>query len=146
MNSRSSYSQKLLDPRWQKKRLEVMQAHNFACEICCDNQSTLHIHHKQYLKGNEPWDYLVNQLACLCESCHENYHNEIDILMAACSILPLHGLKQRDNVAYFIAGLMDRNLLDHATEDQKKLCLIGQKLSRIGLNNFLRLLMDDKNG
>jgi hypothetical protein len=137
MNYRSAYSQKLLDPRWQKKRLEVMQAHNFSCEICGDKESTLHIHHKQYLKGYEPWDYHEQQLSCLCESCHEENHSDFDLLLAAGSILPLSGMKQRDNIAFFIAGLMNRDVLQNATEQQKKFFLIGLDIQRYGLDHFV---------
>lgn len=146
MNYRSSYSQKLLDPRWQKKRLEVMQANDFSCEICGDKESTLHVHHKQYLKEKQPWDYLPNQLACLCEDCHNEIHDYPDILMMACSILPLKGFKQRDNIAYFIGGLLDKDLMNCADDDQKKLCLIGKKLSELGIEQFFNIVMDGKNG
>lgn len=48
-STKSSYSEKLKDPRWQKKRLEVMESNEFCCEMCGDNESTLHVHHKEYL-------------------------------------------------------------------------------------------------
>ena len=84
MSYKSAYAQKLRDPRWQKKRLEVMQENEFSCEICGDDSSTLNVHHKQYLKGFEPWEYHARQLACLCESCHEETHKMHDILNHVC--------------------------------------------------------------
>lgn len=66
-----SYSDKLKDPRWQKKRLEILSRDNFTCQSCYDNESTLHVHHKAYFKGKEPWDISNEYLITLCESCHE---------------------------------------------------------------------------
>jgi hypothetical protein len=63
--------ERLKDPRWQKKRLEVMQRAGFACEWCESKDMTLHVHHTYYEKYREPWDYPDWALMCLCESCHE---------------------------------------------------------------------------
>jgi hypothetical protein len=64
------YSEKLRDPRWQKKRLEIMQRDCFACRNCRDKESTLNVHHQWYKRGAEPWDYDADSLVTLCESCH----------------------------------------------------------------------------
>jgi len=66
----TAYSKKLKDPRWQKKRLEIMQRDRFSCQSCGDTESMLAIHHRWYDKGREPWDYPDNALVTLCESCH----------------------------------------------------------------------------
>lgn len=68
----ATYFEKLRDPRWQKKRLEIMQRAGFACESCGDNESTLNVHHGYYERGLEPWEYKSNTLWCLCEGCHLN--------------------------------------------------------------------------
>jgi hypothetical protein len=65
------YSDKLKDPRWQKKRLEIMQRDEFRCQSCYDDKTTLHIHHRRYILGRAPWDYPDALLVTLCESCHE---------------------------------------------------------------------------
>ena len=67
-----SYSEKLRDPRWQRKRLEVMERAGFACESCGDNQSTLSVHHGYYESKREPWEYDSDTLWCLCEPCHKS--------------------------------------------------------------------------
>lgn len=67
---KSSYSDKLRDPRWQKKRLCVMQRDGFACRDCGDAKSTLQVHHCHYEKG-EPWQTDERFLLTLCEDCHE---------------------------------------------------------------------------
>ena len=65
-----SYSDKLKDPRWQKKRLEVLTRESFTCEMCVSTTKTLHVHHGYYTKGMEPWDYPAESLHCVCEDCH----------------------------------------------------------------------------
>lgn len=65
------YSQKLKDPRWQKRRLETLKKAGFACEHCGSKTETLHVHHGYYEKGKEPWEYLPATLRSLCKECHE---------------------------------------------------------------------------
>jgi len=77
-----TYSDKLRDPRWQKKRLEILQQRNWTCEDCGDTKSTLHVHHCYYARAFEPWEYSDNALKCLCWSCHEQREDlEADIRM-----------------------------------------------------------------
>lgn len=63
--------EKLKDPRWQKKRLEILTRDSFTCQRCLSTENTLHIHHRHYLKSREPWDYPSELLATLCYSCHQ---------------------------------------------------------------------------
>jgi len=69
------YSDKLKDPRWQRRRLEVLSRDDFQCQCCGDKEATLHVHHKQY-HGN-PWDAHMDSLETLCEVCHE-YRAELN--------------------------------------------------------------------
>lgn len=72
MTIQTTYQKKLLDPRWQKKRLEILQRDGFTCQKCYDDTNTLHVHHRRYLTGKEPWDYEDRLLITLCKDCHEN--------------------------------------------------------------------------
>lgn len=63
-----TYSEKLKDPRWQKKRLKVLQRDKFSCQYCYDKETTLHVHHMVY--KNNPWDVSLNNLITLCKNCH----------------------------------------------------------------------------
>lgn len=72
----ATYSEKLKDPRWQKKRLEVFQRDGFRCQLCDDDKTTLAVHHKKYASGKNPWDYDNNLLITLCENCHDKIHPE----------------------------------------------------------------------
>lgn len=69
-----TYTQKLRDPRWQKKRLEIMQRDDFSCTGCGDNEKMLSVHHRYYLPGKEPWEYGNNCFKTLCEYCHSAEH------------------------------------------------------------------------
>lgn len=66
----TTYRQKLLDPRWQKRRLECLESADWSCESCGTEERTLHVHHPQYFAGREPWDYRMEELQVLCDECH----------------------------------------------------------------------------
>ena len=76
------YFEKLKDPRWQKKRLEIMERDEFKCSHCGDDEKTLNVHHKFYRKGANPWDYPDDALMTLCEPCHEEIGAGIEELLA----------------------------------------------------------------
>jgi hypothetical protein len=63
-----SYKEKLLDPRWQKKRLEVLERDNWTCQSCKETQKTLHVHHQKYSRA--PWSIKSDFLITYCERCH----------------------------------------------------------------------------
>jgi hypothetical protein len=65
-----TYSEKLKDPKWQRRRLEIMERDNFTCTVCEDKENTLNVHHWEYSK--EPWDAKNKDLTTVCRSCHEN--------------------------------------------------------------------------
>lgn len=71
-----TYSEKLKDPRWQKKRLEIMQRDEFTCSVCGDTESPLVIHHYKY--DGEPWEVDDEYLATMCWNCHEEEHTLIE--------------------------------------------------------------------
>lgn len=71
-----SYSDQLRDPRWQRRRLEIMSRADFSCEKCHSATKTLHVHHKQYRAGARPWEYADNELECLCDDCHGAEHGK----------------------------------------------------------------------
>lgn len=68
---RENYKQKLLDPRWQKLRLRILERDDWTCQICWNKEETLHVHHRIYSKGGEPWDTPEWALVTLCATCHE---------------------------------------------------------------------------
>lgn len=64
----NTYSKKLRDPRWQKKRLEILQRDEFTCTLCGDTTTTLNVHHLEY--SGDPWEADNKHLQTLCEHCH----------------------------------------------------------------------------
>lgn len=71
MKQEKTYSEKLRDPRWQRKRLQIMNRDGFHCQHCGDSESTLNVHHTLYKRGLAPWEYDDTLLITLCEQCHE---------------------------------------------------------------------------
>lgn len=66
----NGFWEKYRDPRWQKKRLQIMQRAGFKCETC-GQEKTLNVHHGYYSRDMDPWDYPDDTLWCLCEDCHD---------------------------------------------------------------------------
>ena len=102
-----TYADKLKDPRWQKKRLEILERDEWTCKRCMDSESTLHIHHLSYKREKDPWDYENDNFLTLCESCHEHEYStrpEYEKML-------LNILKQRGFLADDIYGLV-KGLLD----------------------------------
>lgn len=70
MQVKKTYQEKLLDPRWQRRRLEILNRDEFTCKCCKNRESTLHIHHLVYNVNGNPWDVDDAGLITLCEDCH----------------------------------------------------------------------------
>lgn len=70
----NAYQEKLKDPRWQKKRLEILKRDEWCCQICNDKKSTLHVHHLFYKDGLDPWEYDDKDLVTLCDYHHDVVH------------------------------------------------------------------------
>lgn len=69
-----TYIEKLLDPRWQKRKGEILHRDNFTCKSCGRKDITLHAHHIFYIEDTEPWDYSDDALITYCEVCHNTEH------------------------------------------------------------------------
>ena len=75
-----TYKEELLDPRWQKKRLKILERDNFTCQECGETESTLHVHHKKYFKG-KAWEINDKYLITLCKNCHESETNDKKLMI-----------------------------------------------------------------
>lgn len=60
---------KYKDPRWQRRRLEVMQRDGWKCTACQATNVPLHVHHMRYAR--QLWSGDPDDLQTLCERCHE---------------------------------------------------------------------------
>lgn len=78
MVAKLTYAEQLKHPNWQRKRLEMLDAAGFECACCGDKETTLHVHHRQYIKGRMAWEYENTQLEVLCEACHKVEHQSLD--------------------------------------------------------------------
>lgn len=129
----AAYIQKLRDPKWQRKRLEALQSNEFTCEMCGDAESPLHVHHKAYFKGREPWEYDCNQLAVLCESCHKSQHGAgDDLLKDVMSRLNLDGPGSREEAACLLAGFAGIAIKEPEWHYHKTLVYLGQLVRERG--------------
>lgn len=96
----SNYFTLLKDPRWQKKRLEIMNRDGFKCQDCGHDDLPLNIHHKYYIYGMTPWDYDNDILITLCEECHQQWEYDKSIINDFTKVLLVDGWtpKQLDDL------------------------------------------------
>ena len=66
-----TYAEKLQDPRWQKKRTQILNRDNFTCKLCGNTKQRLDVHHHLYEKGKDPWEYSDDVLDTYCKTCHK---------------------------------------------------------------------------
>lgn len=104
MADKKTYSDLLKDPRWQKKRLEILARDEWKCQSCYDSETTLHVHHKHYHKGHKPWEYEDRELVTLCENCHEAIDDEDDRLKDVMSFIRMDGPFGRSAAISMLAG------------------------------------------
>jgi 5-methylcytosine-specific restriction endonuclease McrA len=86
--TKQQYSEVLRDPRWQKKRLEILNRDGWSCQKCGSAKDALHVHHREYKAGRLPWDYPGELLITLCQKCHEK--EESDALDPADMLFSFH--------------------------------------------------------
>lgn len=86
----SEYKEKLKDPRWQKKRLQIFERDDWCCQKCGDDETTLVVHHRLYRQNTDPWNYHEYELISLCENCHEDEReNWVEAINTLCSAVKL---------------------------------------------------------
>jgi hypothetical protein len=102
------YSDKLKSPKWQKKRLEILNRDNFTCRMCGSEDKTLHIHHLEYYNC-EPWEYDNRLLITLCENCHESEEFLKPFTSASIEYLTNLGFLRKDiaNIVSHISNKLD---------------------------------------
>ncbi len=128
---KKSYSELLKDPRWQKKRLEVLNSDDFQCQWCGDKETTLHVHHFVY-KG-KPWEVELGDLATICEECHFIQHQLGDLSCGEQLIL--------QNIHGYFGAFLDYNKL---TKNQLISLLTANDKDRISKRTRIYKLL--KNG
>lgn len=69
--NKQSYQELLKDPRWIKRRNEILTRDKNTCQFCGAQDKYLHVHHKYYIDGKKPWEYEDDGLVAICEKCHD---------------------------------------------------------------------------
>ena len=107
---RSAYAQLLRDPRWQRRRLDVLNAANWQCQDaeCGRRDFPLEVHHCYYIYGRKPWDYPPDAFLSLCEDCHKKRQQlECEIKLQLMKCLRLVPICRMESVAWW---MIDRAL------------------------------------
>lgn len=86
----AEYAEMLKDPRWQKKRLQILERDNWTCRDTGKTDEQLQVHHCWYAKG-PPWETPDEYLLTLCKSAHERRQalelrakKALGLIMAGC--------------------------------------------------------------
>jgi len=102
--AKMTYFEQLRSPHWQRRRLEIMSRDEFTCQGCYDQESTLNVHHKHYIKGRMAWEYGDDELVTLCEACHEDMHEQSERLKQIFAMLPMDGPGCASEAMALVAG------------------------------------------
>jgi hypothetical protein len=72
MGPQATYREKLLHPKWQKRRTDILRRDKFRCVWCGAKDRTLDVHHKRYAAwGSNPWEAPDEWLVTACRDCHD---------------------------------------------------------------------------
>lgn len=84
-----NYKDKLKTKEWYQRRSTILKRDNYKC-IKCNSTENLHVHHKAYVIGRDPWEYTDEYLVTLCSNCHEKEHRGKDIKEFIVKSLPVY--------------------------------------------------------
>lgn len=120
-----TYTEKLRDPRWQRKRLQILERDGWKCRACHDTKTNLQVHHLFYAK-KDPWDYPDEAYQTLCEPCHKFRQDVAD--RAATKLKMWLATKSNDEIEDVAATFLDgcsegedsEHVDDNRNPDQKR--------------------------
>jgi 5-methylcytosine-specific restriction endonuclease McrA len=67
-----NYSEQLNDPRWKKKRVDILRRDKHSCQMCGYFGPKVNVHHKKYT--GMAWEAPDEDLITLCKGCHRTTH------------------------------------------------------------------------
>lgn len=73
-----AYSNLLKTKNWLNKRNLILLRDKHKCRECKSDEK-LHVHHKIYINGRNPWEVPAKFLITLCEYCHNKVHEGKEI-------------------------------------------------------------------
>lgn len=94
------YKEQIKSPKWQKRRLEIMEKDNFTCQLCGDTETMLNVHHLSYHRDRNIGEYEDWELMTLCENCHKDEHSSMDNIIIKIESLKSSGLTMREIIAF----------------------------------------------
>ena len=62
---------------WLRYRDACLKNANYACERCQRTELILQVHHPEYVRGLQPWEYPIEFSEVLCRRCHAEIHGKI---------------------------------------------------------------------
>lgn len=101
-----TYAEQLKSPKWQRRRLELLQRSNWRCQSCGDTETELHVHHLSYEAPNAAWQYPDENFQVLCSTCHDLTHVDRDKLLKFCNF---HSIGLKPGRTPTITRLKDMN-------------------------------------
>lgn len=126
----TTWAEQYKHPNWQRKRLEAMEGADWLCQNCGAKDVTLNVHHKRYVKGRKIWEYTIEELSVLCEPCHQEEHQQKDLMAALLANVEPGAIRQAIGL---IAGYWDANctvdpdLADLAKEEKQAVLRTGDR-------------------
>ncbi len=153
--TKKEYNKQLKSKEWASKRLEILERDNYKC-IRCGIDNNLEIHHLNYIKNRNAWEYDNSDLITLCHRCHTETHkkkdndlkeeffftflNPLKDIIGLKSIVDLKVLYVLCNMAEFNTGKVSMS-----TNRRDEICEIlgityntlANSISRLKKNNFI---------
>lgn len=127
-----TYKEQIKHPKWQKRRLEIMQKDDFTCQICGDKDTMLNVHHLHYHKNRDIWDYEDWELMTLCEDCHSREHSTIEYILER-----IEYIKSRGITMFEVYSLLENiDVLLSSGDDEAILRITGNENCIIRENEF----------
>lgn len=116
-----TYKEQIKHPKWQRRRLEILEKDDFTCQMCGDKEMTLNVHHLHYHKNRDIWDYKDWELITLCDDCHSNEHSKIEDILDR-----IESIKSRGITMFEIYSLLENiDVLLSSGDDEAILRITG---------------------
>ena len=116
----TTHATQLTDPRWQKKRLEILQRDNWKCQVCKNEKEQLEVHHIFYLPDWQLWEYSNDWLVTLCHKHHDQQKHHSKMFTNLFIILKTKGFLAQDLLALSIKIDIDEKFTKKLIKDLRK--------------------------
>jgi len=90
------YKEQIKSPKWQRRRLEILQRDDFTCQICGCKDKMLHVHHTAYERNKMIWEYPDEMLITMCNECHSLEHNMDNLITKLLYMIKTRGVTNHE--------------------------------------------------